>query len=110
MRCANPDCRAAAENLFKGVLALVEFESSPEDRLLFAGGGFPVCSARTRYFWLCEMCSKHLAIKKWNAGGLVLAPVAESNTLPPAFHVSRMPVSNGSSAPPIRGKNLFEIA
>src|SRR6516165_2799886 len=99
MRCANPNCRAVAENLLKGVLALLEFETSPEDRLLFAGGGFPVCSARTRYFWLCEMCSKHLAIKKWNAAGLILVPLAKSNASPTAFQISRMPVSNESSAP-----------
>jgi hypothetical protein len=110
MRCANPNCRATAENLLKGVLALVEFETPPEDRLLFAGGGFPVCSARSRYFWLCETCSKHLAIKKWNAAGLVLVPVAESTALPTALQSSRIPVSKESSAPPNRREKAFGIA
>jgi hypothetical protein len=109
MRCANPNCRAVAENLLKGVLALLEFETSPEDRLLFVGGGFPVCSARTRYFWLCETCSKHLSIKKWNATGLVLVPVAERNTLPAAFQSSRMRGSNDSSAPPNRRAKALGI-
>ena len=110
MLCANPDCRTAAENLLKGVLALVEFETAPEDRLLFAGGGFPVCSARTRYFWLCEVCSRRMAIKKWNSAGLVLVPVGESNPVLAAFPVSRMPGANENTLRPDRRRKLIGIA
>jgi len=72
MYCANPRCRATADDLMKGTLTLVEFEALPEHRVLYAAGGFPVCSARTRYFWLCNVCSRLFTIRKWNASGLVL--------------------------------------
>ena len=84
MRCANPNCRSTAENLLKGILKLIEFETPPDERVLYAAGGFPVCSARTRYFWLCETCSKRLTIKKWNSTGLVLGPLFESGDSPAA--------------------------
>ncbi len=74
MRCANPNCRAMADNLLKGTLALVEFETPPEDRILHAGGGFPICSTRTKYFWLCETCSRLFTIRRWNSSGLILEP------------------------------------
>jgi hypothetical protein len=77
LRCANPNCHTIAEDLLKGSLTLVEFETAPANRLLYAEGGFPVCSARTRYFWLCAPCSEHLAIKKWNSAGLILVPLQE---------------------------------
>lgn len=73
MQCAN--CKMIAEDLLEGVLTLIEFETPPEDRLLCAGGGFPVCSAPSRYFWLCASCSRRFAIRKWNAAGLVLHPI-----------------------------------
>jgi hypothetical protein len=75
MRCANPDCGVIAQELFKGMLALVEFETTPENRISHAAGGFPVCSTRTKYFWLCERCSHHFTIRKWNSRGLILEPV-----------------------------------
>jgi hypothetical protein len=77
VHCVNPHCRAIADNLLRGTLRLVEFETSPEDRLLYASGGFPVCSARSRYFWLCEKCSKRLTIRKWDSTGLILGPLFE---------------------------------
>ena len=64
MRCANPQCRAMADDLLKGILTLVEFETAPDDRILYAAGGFPVCSARTKYFWLCQTCSRIFTIRK----------------------------------------------
>jgi hypothetical protein len=75
MHCANPDCGVIAEELFKGMLALVEFEATPENRISYAAGGFPVCSTRTKYFWLCERCALHFTIRKWNSRGLILEPV-----------------------------------
>jgi hypothetical protein len=75
MFCANSACRAIAEDLLKGTLMLVEFETSPDERLQHAAGGFPVCSARTKYFWLCPVCSRRFAIRKWNASGLFVEPI-----------------------------------
>ena len=75
MRCANPSCRISADELFKGTLRLVEFETAPDDRVLYSTGGFPVFTARTRYFWLCRACSQMFTIAKWNPSGLVLEPL-----------------------------------
>lgn len=72
MRCANPNCRAVADDLLKGTLRLVEFETAPDERLLYRADGFPVCVARTKYFWLCPTCSRMFTIAKWNSSGLIL--------------------------------------
>lgn len=72
MRCANRNCNALAEDLFTGSLKLMEFEMDPSDRLLHAAGGFPICIAQTRYFWLCERCSRKLTISRWNSSGVHL--------------------------------------
>jgi hypothetical protein len=79
MHCANPNCRAMADELLKGTLTLVEFESSPDDRVLFSAGGFPVYSARTRYFWLCQTCSHMFTIRGWNRSGLILRPLPDND-------------------------------
>ncbi len=110
MRCANPKCRLTAENLLKGILKLIEFETPPDERLLYAAGGFPVCSARTRYFWLCESCSKHLTIKKWNSTGLVLGSLFESGDLQPAVPPPQRPVPRAGPAVPNRGERLSGAA
>jgi hypothetical protein len=91
MHCAN--CKMIAEDLLEGVLTLIELETHPEDRLLYAGGGFPVCSAPSRYFWLCASCSKNVAIRKWNSAGLVLQPIERVALSPRRFPVSSL---NGS--------------
>jgi hypothetical protein len=88
MQCAN--CKMIAEDLLEGVLTLIEFETPPEDRLLYAGGGFPVCSAPSRYFWLCASCSKNFAIRKWNSAGLMLQPIEPMAPLPRRLPLSRM--------------------
>jgi hypothetical protein len=72
MRCGNPNCHAIADNLLMGTLALVEFETSPDNRILQAAGGFPICATRTKYFWLCETCSRFFTIRTWNSSGLIL--------------------------------------
>jgi hypothetical protein len=72
MHCANPDCRVTAEELMKGTLKLLEFDTPPEERIRYSSGGFPVCSAKTRYFWLCEKCSYLFTVKKWNSSGVIL--------------------------------------
>jgi hypothetical protein len=82
-----------AEDLLEGVLTLIEFETPPEDRLLYAGGGFPVCSAPSRYFWLCASCSKNVAIRKWNSAGLVMQPIERVAASTRRFPISRI---NGS--------------
>jgi hypothetical protein len=81
MQCAN--CKMIAEDLLEGLLTLIEFETPPEDRLLYAGGRFPVCCAPSRYFWLCASCSKRFAIRKWNSAGLVLQQIECVARLPP---------------------------
>jgi hypothetical protein len=88
MHCVN--CKVIAEDLLKGVLRFIEFETPPEDRLLYAGGGFPVCSAPCRYFWLCASCSKRFVIRKWNSAGLLLQPIEHVSPLPRSFPVSTM--------------------
>jgi hypothetical protein len=88
MQCAN--CKMIAEDLLEGVLTLIELETPPEDRLLYAGGGFPVCSAPSRYFWLCASCSKSFAIRKWNSAGLILQPIERVARLPRRLPFSKM--------------------
>jgi hypothetical protein len=105
MRCANPKCRATAENLLKGILKLMEFETPPDERLLYAAGGFPVCSAQTRYFWLCESCSKHLTVKKWNSTGPVLGPLFENSDPLSAVRHPRVPVPKTGPAVLNRSEN-----
>jgi hypothetical protein len=64
MRRANPVCGLRSEDLHNGTLRLVELDVSPENRILGAEGGFPICSVPTRYFWLCEECSRVMTIKR----------------------------------------------
>jgi hypothetical protein len=110
LHCANPNCHTIAEDILKGTLTLVEFEAAPADRLLYAEGGFPVCCARTRYFWLCEPCSEHLAIKKWNSAGPILVPLQESSSYLSELNASKIPVSKVRPAIPNRSEDLFGIA
>ena len=77
MLCANTNCRTYADDLLKGTLKLMEFETSPDKRVLYSSGGFPVCSARTRFFWLCPKCSRRFTIVKWNASGVILERLPE---------------------------------
>lgn len=78
MYCANPNCRLYAGDLLDGTLWLLEMDVPPDDRITGAGGGFPVCSVRSRYFWLCAKCSKASIIKKWTPSGLILEPIPEA--------------------------------
>jgi len=79
-----------AEDLLEGVLTLIEFDTPPEDRLLYAGGGFPVCSVPSRYFWLCASCSKRVAIRRWNSAGLLLQPIERAAPLPGRLPVAKV--------------------
>ena len=98
MRCANPQCGVIAEDLLKGTLTLIEFETPADERILHAAGGFPVCSAQTRYFWLCEACSRMFRIRKWNSSGLVLEPLWRGFTSDADLQNERKPVSPVSPA------------
>lgn len=82
MHCANPKCNAIADDLLKGTLRLVEFETAPDDRILYSSGGFPVCAARTKYFWLCENCSQRFRMARWNSSGLILDPLPDYDVVP----------------------------
>lgn len=72
MRCANPDCNQLANDLTTGALRLLELDMPPELRVIRSDGGFPVCTVPSRYFWLCEHCSKFLSIRRWTKEGLTL--------------------------------------
>jgi hypothetical protein len=93
MHCANPACRLKSEDLHDGVLRLIELDVAPEDRILGAEGGFPICSVPTRYFWLCEECSRVLTIKRWTSTGLIFEPREDTNATPSLHaHGSRKPI------------------
>ena len=98
MHCANPMCRAIADDLMKGTLTLIEFETPPEHRILYASGGFPVCSARTRYFGLCSVCSRLFTIRKWNASGLILERLPGDESAPPISEAERRPAPANPAA------------
>jgi hypothetical protein len=87
-----------ADNLLKGTLKLLEFETLPENRLLHASGGFTVCSARTRYFWLCEKCLKLLRIRRWNSARLLLGPLFGKSASLPATDTPGMSMSKADSS------------
>ncbi len=110
MRCANTDCRAMADNLLKGTLALVEFETPPEDRILHAAGGFPVCSTRTRYFWLCQACSRLFTIRKWNSSGLILEPQHRDGCRLTEPQAGRKPAATAIPDGPERPRSLYGAA
>ena len=110
MRCANPNCHAMADNLLNGTLALVEFETPPEDRILYAAGGFPVCSTRTRYFWLCEKCSRLFTIRKWNSSGLILEPQHRDGCRLPEPQAGSKSAATAIPAGPSRPRRLYGAA
>lgn len=109
MRCANPNCHAMADELLKGTLRLVEFETTPDDRVLYSTGGFPVCAARTKYFWLCEVCSRRFTISKWNSRGVILDQLPGSDS-PIISTMERKPVSQERSGPSSRPERHYGTA
>jgi hypothetical protein len=109
MRCANPACHVLANELLKGTLRLVEFETAPDDRLLYSTGGFPVCTARTKYFWLCQACSRRFTIRSWNSSGVVLDPLPESYPLPIST-LERKPASQDRPDSTTRPGVLYKTA
>lgn len=74
MQCANPYCRTSAQNQPGGTLRLMEMEVPPDDRVIGADGGFPVCCAQSRYFWLCAQCSRELVLRKWTSSEVIIEP------------------------------------
>lgn len=72
MQCANPQCRQDARDLQSGTLRLLEMEVTPEERVKGSDFGFPVCTVVTRYFWLCDACSRILRLVRWTSSGLIL--------------------------------------
>ena len=109
MRCANPNCRAMADELLKGTLRLIEFETTPDDRVLYSAGGFPVCTARTKYFWLCEACSRRFTILKWNSRGVMLEQLPGSD-LPTISTTEREPASQERSDRLSRSERYYGTA
>src|SRR3954447_19987499 len=100
MHCANPNCCAIAENLLIGKLALVEFETSPDNRVLHAAEGFPICATRTKYFWLCETCSRLFTIRTWNSSGLILEGQHRDVGRVPEPQAGRKPASTAATVRP----------
>lgn len=84
MRCANPECGRTADDIRYGILRRLELDVRPDERTTGSDTGFPVCSVQSRYFWLCEECSKTLSIRKWTADGIVLAACGSGSRLSPA--------------------------
>lgn len=74
MKCANPDCRQDAHDLYSGTLRLLELAIPPEERIVRADSGFPVVVVPSRYFWLCTDCSRIWRMKRWTPAGLLLEP------------------------------------
>ena len=103
MRCANPACRLKSQDLYDGNLRLIELDVAPEGRILGADGGFPICSVPTRYFWLCEECSRVLTIKRWTSTGLIFEP-REDTKVPPSLH------ADGSRKPIVRAELLLALS
>ena len=81
MRCANPECGRIAEHLFDGTLRLIELDLPPRQRTTGDESGFPVCIVPTRYFWLCQECSRSVEIHRWTLRGIIVKPLAKSATL-----------------------------
>lgn len=75
MRCANPKCNAVMMDTQGGTMRLLELDIPPEARIERGEWGFPVLCVPTRYFWLCEDCSRLYRIRRWTTEGLRLEPV-----------------------------------
>lgn len=103
MRCANPVCSLKSQDLRDGILRLIELDVAPEDRILGAEGGFPVCSVPSRYFWLCKECSRVLIIKRWTSTELILEPREDTNGSP-LFHLQ------GFRKPVVRTESPFALS
>ncbi len=105
MHCANPGCGRAAEDIRFGMLRLLEMDVLPDERITGSDAGFPVCAVPSRYFWLCEECSKTLSIRKWTKAGIVLAP--RNSRVP---FLAATPVRPVSVRPLIQRHRLAQIA
>lgn len=75
MQCANPKCRQDAEDLRRGSLRLIELELPPDERVVGQDTGFPVCAAPSKYFWLCERCSRVLSVR-WTTRGVIVESIS----------------------------------
>lgn len=105
MNCVNRECGRAADDIRLGVLRMLEMEVVPDARITGSDTGFPVCSVQSRYFWLCEQCSKTLSIKKWTAAGIVLAPRNAGIPFP-----APRPVKSASATDAIQRSRLAQSA
>ncbi len=82
VRCANPECRQLAHDIFCGTLRLVELDVQPEERVSGDANGFPVCCVPSRYFWLCAKCSETMKITGWRGGEAMLTVHPSARKLP----------------------------
>ncbi len=74
------------------------------------GHGVPVCSTRTKYFWLCETCSRLFTIRKWNSSGLILEPQHKDGGRLPELQAGRKPAATGIPDGPQRPRRLYGAA
>ena len=72
MHCANSQCCRDAEHFSQGTLWLVELELPSAERITGEESGFPICTAPSRYFWLCPDCSKSLQVERWTLAEVVV--------------------------------------
>ena len=56
--CANPKCGAAFRYFHEGKLFVFEDPQHPQAR----GGEFSQGSRSTRFFWLCNVCSRVMTV------------------------------------------------
>lgn len=93
MRCANPKCNEVMLDASGGTMKLLELDLPPEARVEGSEWGFPVLCAPSRYFWLCDDCSRLYRIRRWTRDGVrleatfVLAGSQEAPGKPPATHM-----------------------
>lgn len=99
MRCANPDCNQLANDLTTGSLRLLELDMPPEQRVIRSDSGFPICTAPSRYFWLCGYCSKFLKIRRWTTEGLILELKVTPHSDGGDTQEIRLPVASASPGP-----------
>ncbi len=89
-------------------MKLLELDLPPEARVERSEWGFPVLSAPSRYFWLCEDCSRLYRIRVWTRDGVRLEPAfalagsQEAPGKPPATHMPSVRSATG----PVRSARI----
>ena len=72
--CANPKCGAAFRYLHEGKLFVFEGPEHPQPN----GGEFGRGPQSTRFFWLCNVCSRAMTIAVSPNCAATLVPIANA--------------------------------